>query len=57
MTLEDFWDAMDQFNDTEEIFIKDEDGTLYDIEVERQDEIFDGFETAYPPAIILTKKQ
>ena len=39
----------------EEVYIEDEEGVQYDIEVERQDETFDGFYTAYPACIVLKK--
>lgn len=38
-----------------EVYIMDEDGVLYDIEVGYVPEQFDGFETAYPACIKLTK--
>lgn len=40
-----------------EVYIMDEDGVLYDIEVGYVPEQFDGFETAYPACIKLTKKE
>lgn len=40
-----------------EVYIMDEDGVLYDIEVGYVPEQFDGFESAYPACIKLTKKE
>ena len=40
-----------------EVYIMDEDGVLYDIEVGYVPEQFDGFETAYPACVKLTKKE
>lgn len=39
-----------------EVYIMDEDGVLWDLEVGYVPEQFDGFETAYPACIKLEKK-
>lgn len=41
--------------DEEEVFVKIDD-TLYDIEVEHNEEVFDGFDTVYPATIALKAK-
>lgn len=41
----------------EEVYIMDDDGTLWDIVPEHVDESFDGFETAYPAAVGLKRKR
>lgn len=43
--------------DEAEVFIKGEDGFNYDIELDYQPESFDGFDEAFPPAIILSPKK
>lgn len=39
-----------------EVFIEDEDGCVWNIEVGYMSEQFDGFETVYPAAILLRKR-
>ena len=39
-----------------EVFIEDEDGVVWNIEVGYMQEQFDGFETVYPAAILLRKR-
>ena len=39
-----------------EVYIMDEDGVMWDLDVGYVPEQFDGFETAYPACIKLTKK-
>ena len=43
-------------DDEEEVYIEI-DNVQYDIEVGHQEEIFDGFDTVYPPSLILKPKQ
>ncbi len=44
-------------SDEEEVYIKTADGWLDDIEIERVEEQFDGFDTAYPACIALKPKR
>ena len=41
-------------SDDEEVFIEHDD-ILYDIDIDRCEETFDGFDTVYPAAIVLKK--
>lgn len=42
--------------DGEEVYIEDEDGVTHEIDLEERDEVFDGWDTAYPKHIIIKKK-
>lgn len=44
-------------SDEDEVYIKSEDGLLDEIEIERIEEQFDGFDTVYPAAIALKAKR
>lgn len=43
-------------SDEDEVFLQDEEGVLYDIDVEHVEETFDGFYTVYPASLALKKR-
>lgn len=46
----------EQEEEIEEVLLEDESGQLWDFELEIQDEIFDGWDTAYPAVIKIKKR-
>ena len=47
-----------ELEDGAEILVEDEDGTLYDFDIEDTEEAFDGFDTYYPAGLkIVVKKE
>jgi hypothetical protein len=47
----------EELEEDAEILAEGEDGTLYDIEIEDTEEVFDGFDTFYPAGLKIVIKK
>ena len=57
MNLCDLVNYLTEHDNIEDILLEDEDGTLYEFDVDIKEEVFDGWDTVYPETIIIRKKQ
>lgn len=47
----------DEHYNIEEVLLEDENGTLWEFDLDIKEEVFDGWDTVYPDTIIIRKKE